>query len=289
MAEVDYETLSCVAQIHVDDLTDLRARFKGKGRDDGSRSDEQIALEAYAEELAAMTQLAADHRMALSLSNAVRTDLAAVQQLEQDESIASRDHEIAAELARQFDAEAEQECGQTQRPPAKTRVKLVECVACTERFREDATIQAPCPDCHRYCQSCVRRVFVGATKEEGAWPPRCDQVEIPLDLVRHMLTDAEIRAFESKREEFSTQSRLYCSNPRCSTFLGPRGDYMEPRNCSSCHHWTCGACSAAWHRGRACSEDSEAQVANQLKRDYQYQSCPACHRVVELEHGCNHM
>lgn len=157
-------------------------------------------------------------------------------------------------------------------------------------MREDRSVSVPCAHSHRYCNTCAKDLFLLASRDESLFPPRCDSTEIPLRLVQHLLTANERSLFNRKAAEFGTANRLYCSNAPCSEFLGAASESKKAIKCTSCAHQTCEACKAPWHGlFGACAEGADAEVADALAKDFGYQSCPGCHRLVELSVGCFHM
>lgn len=169
-------------------------------------------------------------------------------------------------------------------------LKQVQRTICSDHVREDRSVTVPCAHLHRYCNTCAKDLFLLASRDESLFPPRCDGAQIPLTLVQHLLTPHERTLFKRKATEFGTANRLYCSNAPCSEFLGAASDTKKSVRCDSCAQQTCEACKAPWHGlFGACAKGADAEVANALAKDYGYQSCPGCHRLVELSVGCFHM
>lgn len=73
---------------------------------------------------------------------------------------------------------------------------------------------------HWHHQSCLRRMFLLAIKDEEKLPPRCCGIPIPEGYTFDVLSRAEFRAYKYKREEKNTANRTYC--PACSYFISPR-------------------------------------------------------------------
>jgi hypothetical protein len=167
---------------------------------------------------------------------------------------------------------------------------MVNCVICLTPVREDRSIQAPCAHSHHYDFACAKELFLLATRDESLHPPRCDGVAIPLALVRPHLTRDELALYTRKAAEFGTANRLYCSTATCSEFLGAVSTSRIPVKCDKCKTSTCEACKAPWHGlFGACASLEDDEVVNALARDYNYQRCPTCRRLVELAVGCYHM
>lgn len=172
----------------------------------------------------------------------------------------------------------------------KAQQKLGHCVACgdTKAFFDVARV--PCD--HEYCRECLANLFEASMRDESLFPPRCDGQPIPLDQVRFFLPVDLAREFEERSVELSTNNRVYCHDPRCSTFIPPpasvehmEGDWLR---CPSCDKTTCTICKAAAHAGD-CPDDTALQQLIDTAGDEQWQRCYQCHRFIELEQGCNHM
>lgn len=178
-----------------------------------------------------------------------------------------------------------------QTTPQPLHSTSVECVVCCDSFNDEETVEAPCPDGHRYCSGCIRDFFAKATRDESVFPPTCDGYEIPMDdCVRKCLSYDQWMAYKSKAIEFTTMNRLYCSATSCARFLGESTETPERVVCSECQSATCRACRAPWHDSiGACAQGTDVEVVTALKSELGYQTCPSCRRLVELQVGCYHM
>lgn len=318
----ELDLISLVAQLHLSDLADLNQSAKGKGRL-GKLSDEQVAFQIYERELQAAQVYESDRRFALSLEAAVRTDGALVAQFAETEQMATRDRELALAasrgrpLPRGGDATT-QSSGAPSRsfspdptlPPNRpstsrlpgsypvappppyqsTSSKPVTCVICGDRHPSHSAIQVPCAHRHHYDPGCLRDLFLLATRDESLMPPRCDGVVISLALARPHLSATEVATFERKAIEFGTANRVYCSKATCSEFLGAVGTAKVAMACRKCASSTCRACKAAWHGTFGlCGTAKDEEAVAVLVRHFNFQRCPGCQRLVELQHGCFHM
>jgi len=166
---------------------------------------------------------------------------------------------------------------------------MFQCVACTERVPRTNMVTAKCG--HRYCADCAKNLFMRSTKDEEIYPPRCCKQPIPLALVaRHMDTD-ELAAFQLATVEYATRDRVYCSNLACGSFIVPdRIDTsMQRADCPKCGTETCSRCLSSYHGDTACPDDPSMRETRELALSEGWQTCNACHRIVQLRTGCNHM
>lgn len=151
-------------------------------------------------------------------------------------------------------------------------------------------LHPPNPLDHHSHPSCLREAFLLATRNESLHPPRCNGTAIPLSLARPHLSLAEQEVYERKTVEFGTFSRVYCSKVACEEFLGSTSDASVALKCGKCGTTTCGVCRASWHgETGVCGAAKDEEVVAVLARDFKYQRCPSCRRVVERASGCPHM
>ncbi|KDQ18999.1 hypothetical protein BOTBODRAFT_480924 [Botryobasidium botryosum FD-172 SS1] len=170
------------------------------------------------------------------------------------------------------------------------REPMATCLICDDHMPIRTSITVPCESSHDYCHSCVTRLFHRAVLDETLFPPRCDGVAIPLDLVRHLFTPEFLSTFANKSVEVGTRNRLYCHNARCSEFLGEAMDVPSPVPCTECFHMTCSACKGPAHPWyHPCSVDATSQHVIEMARAEGWQRCPSCHTMVELSTGCFHI
>ena len=146
--------------------------------------------------------------------------------------------------------------------------------------------QTPCG--HFYCQECIQTLFELSATDETLFPPRCCREKIPLQSVKIYLNSAVVKNFEEKSIEFETSDRTYCSRPACSSFIAGANISGEQAMCRECGTQTCTICKNNAHDGD-CPEDLATQQVLETARENGWQRCYNCHRLVELDVGCNHM
>ncbi|KAH7111739.1 hypothetical protein B0J13DRAFT_631740 [Dactylonectria estremocensis] len=165
---------------------------------------------------------------------------------------------------------------------AKTR----ECICCGDSFPPLAL--SPCPCTHEYCRGCLVTLVRCSLQDESLFPPRCCSQRIPIEGNARFLSPELVGEYRAKEVEFETPNRTYCSDPFCSTFVPPQFIADEVGHCPRCGRRTCVHCKGGSHQG-ICPSDSASQEVLRIAADNGWQQCTACGRVVELEHGCNHM
>ncbi|KAL0952935.1 hypothetical protein HGRIS_007148 [Hohenbuehelia grisea] len=192
---------------------------------------------------------------------------------------------------------------QTKRP-----TNPIDCVACTSTM-SSPDLQAPCG--HAWCRSCLTDLVRACIKDETLYPLRCCQQHIPERAALGLITDRRVNlAFRLKAREFATPAlqRVYCPNPRCSVFLGASLDEASSgsntalthgssamafgettRRCTSCYVSACLQCKSAAHPGESCKQNEALEQVKALAASERWQTCPGCHAIVELHHGCYHM
>lgn len=169
------------------------------------------------------------------------------------------------------------------------------CVICQDPIR-GGQIRAPCG--HYYDIACVKELFQAAIRDESLFPPRCCRTEILFAYVRPHLTATEVTLFNDKQTELATPNRVYCANPSCSRFLGPKSTGFfsaRSKDCSAlgCNTRTCLQCKGkmevATSLGHQCKADEADEQVLALGRTAGWARCPSCAVMIELNLGCFHM
>jgi hypothetical protein len=165
---------------------------------------------------------------------------------------------------------------------------VLPCSVCLNSCDSTDLITAPCE--HLHCSDCLTSLFIRATKDETLFPPQCCQQQIPLNMVEHLMSDEETKAFESASVEFTTQDRVYCSKPECAKFIPPAQIQIDTStaHCVTCETNTCLHCKKLFHTDE-CPEDTVLNAVLELAKAEGWQRCPTCKAVVELTFGCYHM
>ncbi|KAI1754772.1 hypothetical protein F4782DRAFT_552698 [Xylaria castorea] len=160
------------------------------------------------------------------------------------------------------------------------------CTACGDMKHFVDLARAPCQ--HEYCRECLDNLFRASMLDESLFPPRCCRQVIPVDANRLFLSSDLVQQFKKKSIELSTSNRIYCHQPTCSTFIPPSTIKDGVARCPECTIQTCITCKGATHEGD-CPADTALQQVLQVARQEQWQRCPKCSTMIELDTGCFHM
>ena len=155
---------------------------------------------------------------------------------------------------------------------------------------------APCA--HIYCHGCVISLVEACIRDETLYPIKCCRQPFPVPPLLGLLNIGLRQQFETKCREYRVipDRRVYCSNPRCSVFLGPsaasgeQGD-EEDIICGTCRTPTCASCKEPSHPNHHCrTSATDADLALQTLAEREgWQTCPRCRAIVSLSHGCYHI
>ena len=329
LVDADDATAALILKLQTDDLVELASQNKGKGREDElsdaelafdlykeeveerdrvradrcmARSvmqavifDASILSESANEEHAASQ----DRALALRLSGNSSTTTPAPNPSNTDFPdgflarlaamyVASKDEELdACESMPVADSEPRGESSSWAAGRSFTRTPTYrQCISCVSEKRLFEVVQTPCG--HYYCQGCLQTLFELASTDETLFPPRCCREEIPLPTVKIYLPPPVVEFFEKKAIEFRTVDRTYCSQSTCSSFIDPSIIVGDEGTCHACGSTTCTLCKSEAHHGM-CPEDRMTQEILELALQEGWQRCYQCRRLVELDHGCNHM
>ena len=325
--DLDDATASLILQLQSEDIEELLSANKGKGRDD-QVPDADLAVAIYQQELQASSTILTDRCMVRSITKAVISDAALLNESSATESTAARDRALAHTMAgvNNLSAVPEQMTDLDDGFLARLAVRYgsgwndeddtfedtnhiagpeaAESSAwAASRPKSSTTTSRRCIVCdltkplfdvcqtpcgHFYCQECIERLFELSTSDETMFPPRCCRKNIPLQSVQIFLSAAIVRNFEEKSLELKTSGRIYCSRPGCSLFIAAANITGEQATCQDCGTQTCTICKNNIHNGD-CPQDAATQQVLETAREQGWQRCYNCRRLVELEVGCSHM
>lgn len=170
----------------------------------------------------------------------------------------------------------------------KDKPMMGRCVACGDEKEFFEVARVPCKNGHEYCRDCLAQLFRLSMTDETLFPPRCCSEPIPLGRVRFFLPSDLAKDFEAKEPELNTKNRTYCHDRTCSAFIPADAIQGDIATCCHCRRTTCTMCKQPSHTGD-CPEDTALQQLLDTADAAQWQRCYQCTRVVELDHGCNHM
>ncbi|KAH9939864.1 hypothetical protein B0H21DRAFT_30326 [Amylocystis lapponica] len=165
-----------------------------------------------------------------------------------------------------------------------------DCVICRDTI-EGTQIRAPCG--HYFDRECLISLVEASTRDESMFPPRCCQQHIPQSTFEPYMATALATIYTEKSDEFSTLKRVYCANPSCSRFLGPRTNSIIPcaLPCPSCSATTCNRCRSRVTSGvkHKCTNSQSHREVLALANSKGWARCPTCGQMIELRSGCYHM
>ncbi|KIY62067.1 hypothetical protein CYLTODRAFT_405018 [Cylindrobasidium torrendii FP15055 ss-10] len=322
---VDTETSALIAQLLLDDIEELKAARKGKGRYDQPPTDDEVAFDFQEAAFQRMLDDMKSLRVAHSMSRALVTDaaiLVAAQATHDDHAYAQalsegrplpektsqqrtvEDPNFVAivPLSTKTDAAADGKDAvgayfdsrflkpKTQvSAQASGSIKRVNCIICDDRIPTHESYAAPCS--HSYCLSCLTDLIRASLTDESLYPPRCCSTPFSPGVFASLLPPTIQRQFEIKSREFGTPTlqRLYCASSTCSHFLGSTEDFTHPARCEKCDEGTCSLCKQFEHGTSPCPEDEATQIVRALAATQSWQTCPDCKNLIELSVGCYHI
>ncbi|TKA66135.1 hypothetical protein B0A49_07074 [Cryomyces minteri] len=292
---LDEQTAALALQLQLEDV-DALLQLSQENPHEGEVSDADVALQLYKQELEDSIRRISD-RSTARLTEGGPTAA-------HDEGNPRLDAILAPELAEQEIAEPRETCEDQSLPgDAGTEPSLSptdpeaneentasevsaphHCVVCQEG--KEAIHVVPCQ--HEYCLECLEELFRISMTDESLFPPRCCRQPIPLHTVAAFLPAHLVPIFETKKVEFGTVNRTYCSSPACSAFIHAQAIDGDVAKCQACSTTTCVICKAAAHSGD-CPNDEALQQLLETATTAGWQRCQSCRRFVELNHGCNHI
>lgn len=323
--EIDQPTAHLIVQLQLQDAALYSETCKGKSRDP---TDEELAFQLQNEELESISQFLEDKRMAMSFATAVEADGRVLAEKHAEEENARKDRNIARqwtgeefpmslddpesetaglddetlsklqimymssseEYGNMEDTETEQVESSTWAArrlcPSRSRSRIRRCIACREETEFFNVARAPCQ--HEYCRSCLEDLFKASMTDESLFPPRCCRQPINMNIARIFLKSDIVQEYQKKKIEFETPNRTYCYSIGCSSFIDRSHINGEVATCPECQHTTCTNCKGRAHTGD-CPNDTALQQLLATAQENGWQRCSSCWRMVELDHGCNHM
>lgn len=160
------------------------------------------------------------------------------------------------------------------------------CISCREEIEFVNVARVPCR--HEYCRPCLEGLFNASMTDESLFPPRCCKQPIDMSIARIFLKSDLVQQYEKKKIEFETPNRTYCHSSACSAFISLSHIDGEVATCPHCGFTTCTSCKGRAHTGD-CPNDTAMQQLLVTAQENGWQRCYSCWRLVELDHGCNHM
>jgi hypothetical protein len=303
---MDFDDQLLALQLQLDDVNVLDGTFDPKGkRKAGDVPDNELAVHDFKTQLQAAVQQILDARLAHSFARALVMDANIIHQHTRDEAQATTDRRLARRLAGHTDAEtpptplsvttpkaasvagpssSSSSAGDADPISSSASSKGSACVCCGDEALPLELIHALCAD--TYCVDCLKELFIRSTKDESLFPPRCCRQPIPFDRIADHLSNDEAHGFNAASFEFSTPNRTYCADPACGVFILPDNVHGDVATCQTCEKATCAICKQTGHYSD-CPEDTNIRTTLALATDNNWRRCGNCHRMVELNLGCN--
>lgn len=319
---LDDASESLMIELQMQELENLVNSSKGK-HIEGEQPDFDLALAIYKSELESYDVFFSDRRMCRSAARAVVADGDLIYRQHQTEDQVARDHHMALNFDSDqetpsddpaddpadhanFDSELinklaalyvlppddeladqpESSSWASSRPRRTVPKTMTTCVSCRESFNFYEIARCPCS--HEYCRTCLATLFSASMKDDSLYPPRCCRQTIPLEPNRPFLSAILVGQFLAKKTELDDTHRTYCHKRACSTYIPGGLVEDDVGSCPRCFAQTCVMCKGVAHKGD-CPKDFSTQELLRIAAQNGWQRCYSCHRVVELEYGCNHM
>ena len=159
-----------------------------------------------------------------------------------------------------------------------------ECISCMEPSA--GLIKAACG--HLYCKPCLEQLFEKASHDETLLPVRCCKQAMDQSLANVVLSKDNAQRFMVRLAEHSASRKMYCPDPRCSTFIDLSHTTSDEVSCSGCYQTLCTLCKSVAHPTNPCAVPHETQALQALAKSEGWMQCK-CGHMVQLAHGCNHM
>lgn len=323
---MDPDSAALVAELVLQDIQNIASTHEGKSRYGAPPSDEEIAFQVQADNA---RMILSDFRLAQSIDRALDSDAALIiaahaaeddyryaTALEREEEPPEQsewqrlmeNHALANSWVNSGRVQVALLTGST-RIGATVRAHEPEtgamvfgpvgagssqglrtaCIICADRIYINVSVRAPCQ--HYYCHDCIRDLIRACTTDESLYPPRCCNQPFEERVFFPILSLQLRTTFQSKSREFNTLAlhRVYCPTPTCSIFLGSSENSHGRIYCSSCYILVCTRCKQRAHPGPHCPEDTATIAVRELAEAQQWQTCPGCRDVIELNTGCFHM
>lgn len=279
-------------------------------------TDAQLALQIYIEDLHSCERALADRHIAQTAAQVIPRQPPADRKLSKQDKQISDDRKLAESLAGLSRTSSIPSSARSRRrvrftdgvqevsrslDPGSTVVKQNSiqtsvasspvasskvCVACKEE--KQLVVQTHCKYKHKYCRTCIVRLFEIAIHDDSLFPPRCDGTQIALDSVRPFLSLELSRRYETKLEEIKTRNRTYCHNNFCAAFIPTDLIKAGVGRCSKCGAITCARCKTRSHPND-CPTDADLQQLRRIAQRKKWQTCYSCKAYVQLDTGCNHI
>ena len=310
--DIDPASLQLILELQ---LSDTERLLKGESGEDET-PDVELAAGLYKSELESIARLNSDPTMCRSIARTVQLDADTIWSHAQQGSQAVRDRQQA--LGQNQPTEAQDNAIPELDNETLSRLKAMSvfdddesilvgsngessswatsqsttsipgrrCIACGDGLMPGKEVNCPCS--HDYCVGGLESLVSAAITDESLFPPRCCKQPIPMQVIETFFTSTFVLEIRAKEVEYGTSNRTYCHVTTCSAFINPSFIEGDTATCSQCSAQTCSICKGPSHKND-CPEDETTQEILRIAAENGWQRCQTCHRMVELDTGCNHM
>ncbi|CAJ2511441.1 Uu.00g070660.m01.CDS01 [Anthostomella pinea] len=280
-SSTDDDSLRLILDLLAADVSAITSSSKGK-QPKGQLSDEELALQLYAEEVEGAAVFASDRRMTRSIQSAVQTDADALTQSEREERMAQNDHDISASLSRGMPETGVEHAAVEN--PSEADMEIWEKLSalyitgiddCTDEEPDTEEVDAGLP----------------GQPECSSWAATRQSKKV-----------AQRRPCQACRDpkHFTDLARAPCNHEYCRACLAHLfqdsmlDETLFPPRCCKQPIYTGeeqtishGAFGPA-HAGD-CPQDGALQAVLDVAREERWQRCYKCFTMIELNMGCFHM
>ncbi|RPA83185.1 hypothetical protein BJ508DRAFT_324774 [Ascobolus immersus RN42] len=174
------------------------------------------------------------------------------------------------------------------------------CMACGDPVEKDCywsrSVPEPLSCGHHYCRHCQTKIYLNATKDSSAYPPKCCGKPLPSagseaysKCIRMFLDRKVERAYRIRARELEDSSPVYCHVARCGAYI-QKG--YQRNNVAHCYNVgpdthrlissTCIRCGRESHQWE-CHDDKDPHLGKllELATEEKWRRCFNCGRMIE--------
>ncbi|KAF4856950.1 putative E3 ubiquitin-protein ligase ARI7 [Colletotrichum siamense] len=164
-------------------------------------------------------------------------------------------------------------------------IRTQKCDMCMDEQPQTSLSHTTCN--HKYCSGCLINIFEASITDESLFLPKCCGNAFPV--AEHVLGNELVERWRVKEVEYTTPNRTYCHVPACSVFIPSSNINGDVGHCPVYWHSTCTLCKGPAHPNHACEQDQATQEVLRIAAKNNWQRCPRCQAIIELNQGCHHI